>query len=100
MNVLQYLETELSKRALHLTLIDPDKQSAAAAAEIAFGAYKGGTDGIMAGGSTGISSENLDEAVKKIKEKVELPVILFPGGVAGISKHADAIFFMSLLNSR
>jgi len=27
-------------------------------------------------------------------------VILFPAGEAGISKHADAIFFMSMLNSR
>lgn len=31
---------------------------------------------------------------------MDLPVILFPGGVGGISGRADAIFFMSLLNSR
>lgn len=30
---------------------------------------------------------------------VDLPVILFPASETGISRHADAIFFMSLLNS-
>jgi phosphoglycerol geranylgeranyltransferase len=37
--------------------------------------------------------------VKKIKELTDLPVILFPNGPAGVSRFADAIFFMSLLNS-
>ena len=30
---------------------------------------------------------------------LEVPVILFPNNIAGISRHADAIWFMSLLNS-
>jgi len=30
---------------------------------------------------------------------VEIPLILFPGNITGITGHADAIFFMSLLNS-
>ena len=34
-----------------------------------------------------------------VKEKVKLPLILFPGNVTGLSSYADAIFFMSLLNS-
>jgi phosphoglycerol geranylgeranyltransferase len=54
----------------------------------------------MVGGSQRVSQENLDATVESIKKKVELPVILFPGGVTGISKRADAIFFMSLLNSK
>ena len=28
-----------------------------------------------------------------------MPIILFPGNISGVSKYADAIFFMSLLNS-
>ena len=39
------------------------------------------------------------EHVKSIKDEVTVPVILFPGNLTGISKYADAIFFMSLLNS-
>ena len=30
----------------------------------------------------------------------DLPVILFPSSVAGLCENADAVFFMSLLNSR
>jgi phosphoglycerol geranylgeranyltransferase len=37
--------------------------------------------------------------VIRIKRNVTLPVILFPGNVTGISSHADAILFSSLLNS-
>ena len=31
---------------------------------------------------------------------MNVPTILFPGSSAGLSKYADAVFFMSLLNSR
>jgi phosphoglycerol geranylgeranyltransferase len=53
----------------------------------------------MVGGSTVISTSHLDRIVKAIKKTVSIPVILFPNNVTGISKHADAIWFMSLLNS-
>lgn len=85
---------------VHLTLIDPASQTPEEAAEIALEAVKGGTDAIMIGGSTGASGTLLDETVIKIKEKVSVPTILFPGSSAGLSKYADAVFFMSLLNSR
>ena len=54
----------------------------------------------MIGGSTGASGTILDETVIKIKEKINVPTILFPGSSAGLSSYADAVFFMSLLNSR
>lgn len=100
MKVFRYIEEKSSKRPLHFTLIDPDKVSPAAAGKIAESAASGGSDGIMVGGSVGIVQSALDSAVKEIKARVDVPVILFPGNVTGISKHADAIFFMSLLNSR
>jgi phosphoglycerol geranylgeranyltransferase len=37
--------------------------------------------------------------VLAVKHHVTCPVILFPGNVTGISRHADAILFSSLLNS-
>jgi phosphoglycerol geranylgeranyltransferase len=67
---------------------------------MALAAVEGGTDAIMIGGSTGASGILLDETVIRIKEKVNVPIILFPGSSAGLSKYADAVFFMSLLNSR
>jgi len=53
----------------------------------------------MVGGSTVRSVDQLDVTVKKVKELTNLPVILFPNGPSGVSRFADAIFFMSLLNS-
>jgi len=53
----------------------------------------------MIGGSTGASGLVLDQTILKIKEVTDLPTILFPGSAAGVSAYADAIFFMSLLNS-
>jgi phosphoglycerol geranylgeranyltransferase len=86
--------------AVHLTLIDPDSQSPDTAGSMAAQAAKGGTDAIMVGGSTGAGGTVLDKTLKAIKEHTDLPTILFPASAGGVSAHADAIFFMSLLNSR
>jgi phosphoglycerol geranylgeranyltransferase len=85
---------------VHLTLVDPASQKPERAAEMALAAVEGGTDAIMIGGSTEASGILLDETVIRIKEKVNVPTILFPGNSAGLSRYADAVFFMSLLNSR
>jgi phosphoglycerol geranylgeranyltransferase len=84
----------------HLTLIDPDSQKPAQAAIMAEAAAQGKTDAIMVGGSIGAAGIRLYETVEQIKKKTDLPVILFPSSVAGLCENADAVFFMSLLNSR
>lgn len=86
--------------AIHMTLLDPQKIGPKRCAEIASEAEKGGTYAIMVGGSTLASKNDLDDGVKRIKDLVKIPVILFPNDIAGVSRHADAIWFMSLLNSR
>lgn len=86
--------------AVHLTLLDPDSQSPEEAGRKAREAASAGTDAIMVGGSTGASGKVLDETVLAIKKTCSLPVILFPSSAGGLSEHADAVFFMSLLNSR
>ena len=53
----------------------------------------------MIGGSTFASTIQLDNVVKAVKRTVKIPTILFPNNVTGISRYADAIWFMSLLNS-
>lgn len=89
-----------SEGTVHLTLIDPASQTPEQAAEIAHAASLGGTDAIMVGGSTGAGGVVLDQTLLRIKEKTDKPTILFPGNAGGVSRYADAIFFMSLLNSR
>ncbi|MCQ6961898.1 geranylgeranylglyceryl/heptaprenylglyceryl phosphate synthase [Methanolobus chelungpuianus] len=101
MQVEKYLN-DIAERegTVHLTLIDPASQTPEQAAEIAFAAAQGGTDAIMVGGSTGAGGVLLDQTLLQIKERTDKPTILFPGNASGVSRHADAIFFMSLLNSR
>ena len=97
----QYLKDRISEQGcIHFTLLDPDKSSGYDCADIAKEAEKGGTTAIMIGGSTLASSQNLDDAIQRIKKEVKVPVILFPNGPMGVSRHADAIWFMSLLNSQ
>lgn len=86
--------------AVHLTLIDPDSQSPEIAGKIAREAYLGGTDAIMVGGSTEVNGIIVEQTVKAIKSVCNIPVILFPANAGGLSESADAVFFMSLLNSR
>lgn len=100
MKVLEYINEKLKNEKMHMTLIDPAKQEPEKAADIAYEAYMAGTDAIMIGGSTDLSIENVDRTVQEIKRRVDLPIILFPSGAHVISKYADAIYFMSLLNSR
>ncbi len=100
MKVLEYMLKKLEKERLHMTLIDPDKQSAEDAGKLAEKAYKLGTDAIMVGGSTGVTQKKMDETILSIKKSVDIPVIIFPTSAAALSVHADAIYFMSLLNSR
>lgn len=100
MKVMDYIRDRAFKGKVHMTLLDPEKQEPAEAAHKARFAAGAGTDAFMVGGSTGRSQRRLDETVKAIKEAVGLPVILFPGGAHGLSPFADAIYFMSLMNSR
>jgi len=87
-------------KKLHFSLLDPEDQTPQEAGRLAKIAEKAGSSAMMVGGSTLSSSKQVDETVKAIKENSNLPVILFPSGAKFLSKYADAIFFMSLLNSR
>ncbi len=98
--VLDYLNGRLAAGPLHFTLIDPDKSPGERAADIAAGAVAEGSDAILLGGSTGISPEKMGEAAERIKRAVRAPVIIFPEGPTSLTPKADAVLFMSLLNSR
>ena len=100
MTISDDIVNKAKKSKLHFALLDPDKQKPEKAGEIAKTAEQAGSAAIMVGGSTIVSQEQVDETVKAIKEHSKLPVILFPSGAKFLSKYADAVFFMSLLNSR
>lgn len=83
----------------YIVLIDPDKQPLEDSVKIAVQAEKEDADAIFIGGSL-LSTPLFDELIKQIKEHVQIPVIIFPGGVQQVSQYADALLFMSLISGR
>jgi len=100
MNIGDTIVKMTKKKKLHFSLIDPDKQEPEDAGKIAKTVTEAGSSAIMVGGSTIRSQKQVDDTVKAIKENTSLPIILFPSCAKFLSKYADAVFFMSLLNSR
>ena len=99
-NVEKYLLGKIeSEGSIHITLLDPEEVTPPQASRIVSKAKLSDTSAIMIGGSTFVSSAHLDDVVKAVKRTVKIPIILFPNNVTGISRYADAIWFMSLLNS-
>lgn len=93
------LEIRKNRGAGYIVLIDPDKLSLEENIKLAAQAEKEDADIIFIGGSL-LSTPIFDELVKQIKNAVTIPVVIFPGGVQQISRHADAILFMSVISGR
>ena len=97
------VESFISERAksgtLLAALIDPEDFTPSQAAATARKATRAGASLIMVGGSTISNQDRLDKVVVAIKKAVTSHVVLFPGNITGVSHHADAILFSSLLNS-
>jgi len=99
------IESLLTRKAkkegsLLAALIDPENFTVRKAGTVARTVEKLGVSMILVGGSTISNQEHLDDIVMHIKRRVtSIPVILFPGNITGICRHADAILFSSLLNS-
>jgi phosphoglycerol geranylgeranyltransferase len=100
---------ETKKGPIVAALIDPEDFSPKQAAETAGRAIAAGASLILVGGSTLANQTRLDAVVKAVKghnrsqpghkSQAQVPVVLFPGNITGVSRYADAILFSSLLNS-
>lgn len=96
----KYIHDKIEREgALMLSLLEPDKLTDGAA-DIAKTCADAGSDIILVGSSIGAQGDVLDTALKAIKEKVNVPVVIFPGSVGSISPYADAMYFMFEINSR
>jgi len=89
-------------------LIDPEDFSPKQARDTVGKAIATGVSLILVGGSTLANQRRLDLIVKAIRghrpshqshTRSQVPIVLFPGNVTGVSRFADAILFSSLLNS-
>ncbi len=95
-----YSEKYSKDGALFFALIDPDKLSDEKGVKAAKQSEEAGADAILIGGSIGAQGRVLDDTTKKIKETVDIPLVLYPGSPAGLTEYADAVYFMQMLNSR
>ena len=86
-------------RIRHLTLLDPEKNGPKNIEKVIDFIDRSGSDAIMVGGSTGTGTKSVDDLVGAIKGHTKKPVILFPSSPEAFSPKADAIFYLSLLNS-
>src|SRR5437870_13647564 len=80
-------------------LVDPDKVDADAIDELITLANEARVDYFLVGGSLVISN-HLDEVVRRFKNNCNIPIILFPGSPSQISRHADALLYLSLISGR
>lgn len=89
----------LGKKAIAV-LVDPDKvEDPSRLLHLINLASENCVDYFFVGGSL-VTTTNLTEVVKKIKENVTIPVVLFPGNSMQIEPSADALLFLSLISGR
>ena len=80
-------------------LIDPDKVNHEKLERLIKLAIAAKVDYFLVGGSLVISNY-LDECVQFIKRNCSIPVLLFPGSSAQVTKFADALLYLSLISGR
>lgn len=80
-------------------LIDPDKYNSRQLIDLVSLAEESMVSYFFVGGSL-LSEDNLDTAIRIIKDHSRIPVIIFPGDEMQINKHADGILLLSLISGR
>jgi phosphoglycerol geranylgeranyltransferase len=101
MSIIQSLRAskQSGKKSIAI-LIDPDKvEEPANLNQLINLASENCVDYFLVGGSL-VTTTNLSDVVKQIKQNVTIPVILFPGNSMQIDSSADGILFLSLISGR
>ena len=93
------LKSKAEGRRAHWVLLDPDDFTLEQAAAAARTAQDSGVSALLVGGSL-VETDNFDLFVQNLRGAVSIPVILFPGDSAQLSKHASALLFLSLISGR
>ncbi|MBK6363617.1 MAG: geranylgeranylglyceryl/heptaprenylglyceryl phosphate synthase [Saprospiraceae bacterium] len=95
----QLSEAKKTGQKKFAVLIDPDKVRLAKWQGVLENAVEAGVDYFFIGGSL-VVNDMLDYVLKSMKEKCNIPMILFPGNSFQLSYKADAILFLSLISGR
>ena len=92
------LEIKRERGAGYVVLLDPDKYAPEDLA-LQAGIISKYADLIFVGGSLCVRHD-FDEAVERVKAASAVPVVIFPGDSTQVSRHADALLFLSLVSGR
>ncbi|WP_433765279.1 geranylgeranylglyceryl/heptaprenylglyceryl phosphate synthase [Flavobacterium ginsenosidimutans] len=95
----QILEAKSNGQKLLAVLLDPDKIVLENLDHLIEKINQSPATHIFVGGSI-VQNNILEELILELKQKTNLPVILFPGDPSQISSRADGILFLSLLSGR
>jgi phosphoglycerol geranylgeranyltransferase len=95
----QIRQARSENQKLLAILIDPDKVVWADLEYIINKINESPATHIFIGGSL-VETSRIDELIIRLKKKVNLPMVLFPGNPSQISKEAHAILFLSLISGR
>jgi putative glycerol-1-phosphate prenyltransferase len=92
-------QRKLTGKKSFAVLIDPDKVSLQRLDLLIGQSMAAGVDFFFMGGSL-VLTDNLDESILHIKKNCNIPVVLFPGNPSQLSRHADALLYLSLISGR
>ncbi len=86
-----------SKRGGYFILLDPEKLPTDLPSFLSK-VNDANIDAFLIGGST-LKQFDIDLIIRNIKKETTIPVIIFPAGVHQVSQYADAILYLSFLQS-
>lgn len=95
----QIVEAKSENKKLLAILLDPDKIVWENLENLLLKINQSPATHIFVGGSI-VKTDILEELLAELKQKTNLPVIIFPGDPSQISPQADAILFLALLSGR
>jgi len=96
-NIYNSISKKLNKgEKLFAVLIDPDKYNSS---KIIDKIIEAKADLILVGGSL-LTNGNFEKCISSIKNKCNIPLLIFPGNTLQISRNADAILLLSLISGR
>jgi len=93
------LFAKIKEQALFAVLLDPDSSENDVFLETGRMAFESNADLILVGGSL-VDNVNLSKKIEELKNIVNIPVILFPGGASQVVSGFDAMLFTCLVSGR
>lgn len=95
----QILDAKKNGQKLLAILLDPDKIVLENIDHLILKINQSPATHVFVGGSI-VQNNILEDLILTLKQKTNLPVVIFPGDPSQISPQADAILFLSLLSGR